>query len=77
MLAETLNADFNYFIEAFGEALGLNTKLESLSIKENKIKQTQYCNFWELMANNRTLRRVNLSKTEVTDKVCQKLSTYL
>jgi len=38
LLAETLNADFNYFIEAFGEALGLNTKLESLSIKENKIK---------------------------------------
>ena len=36
LIAENINADFNQFIEIFGEALGVNTKLESLSLKENK-----------------------------------------
>jgi hypothetical protein len=76
-VAENLNADFNYIVEIFGEALGVNTKLEGLSLKENKLKQTQYCNFWELMAENRSLRKVNVAKTEVTDKVCTKISAYL
>ena len=77
LVAENLNADFNYIVEIFGEALGVNTKLEGLSLKENKLKQTQYCNFWELMAENRSLRKVNVAKTEVTDKVCTKISAYL
>ena len=77
LVAENLNADFNYIVEIFGEALGVNTKLEGLSMKENKLKQTQYCNFWELMAENRSLRKVNVAKTEVTDKVCTKISAYL
>jgi hypothetical protein len=29
------------------------------------------------MAENRSLRKINLSKTEVTDKVCAKISAYL
>jgi hypothetical protein len=33
-----LDADFNYFSESFGSALGLNTNLEGLSLKENKMK---------------------------------------
>lgn len=40
LIAENLDADFNYFVESFGDALGLNTKIESLSLKENKLKQT-------------------------------------
>lgn len=40
LVAENLNTDFNYIIEIFGEALGDNVKLEGLSLKENKIKQT-------------------------------------
>jgi hypothetical protein len=77
LIAENLNADFNYVIEIFGEALGGNTKLEGLSIKENKLKQTQYCNFWELMQENRSLKKMNVSKTEITDKVCAKIGQYL
>ena len=64
-------------MEIFGEALGANTKLEGLSLKENKLKEPQYCNFWELMSENRSLRRMNIAKTDVTDKVCQKISIYL
>lgn len=77
LVAESLNADFNFIVEIFGEALGVNTKLEGLSLKENKLKQPQYCNFWELMSENRSLRRINIAKTDVTDKVCQKISVYL
>jgi hypothetical protein len=77
LVAENLNCDFNYIVEIFGEALGVNTKMEGLSLKENKLKQTQYCNFWELMAENRSLRKINVAKTEVTDKVCAKISHYL
>jgi Ran GTPase-activating protein (RanGAP) involved in mRNA processing and transport len=72
-----MNADFNYVIVEFGEALGLNTKLEGLSIKDNKLKGHQYCNFWELMCENRSLRKINVSKTDVTDKVCARISHYL
>ena len=70
MLAENINADINCFIEIFGTALSNNTKLEGLSIKENKIKQNNYCNFWENMQKNRSLKSMNITKTEVNDKVC-------
>jgi Ran GTPase-activating protein (RanGAP) involved in mRNA processing and transport len=69
--------DFNHFIEALGEALGLNTHLEGLSLKENKLKQVEYCNFWTLMSGNRSLKKMNLQKTEITNKVCVKLGSYL
>lgn len=72
-----MNSDINYIIEIFGEAIGVNTKLEGLSIKENKLKQTQYCNFWELMKENKHLRKMNATKTEVTDRVCLKISAYV
>ena len=77
LIAENINADLNHFIEIFGEALGVNTKLEGLSLKENKIKQLHYCSFWDLMHENRSLRNINITKTEVNDKVCVKLASYL
>ena len=76
-MAENLNADFNHIVELFGEALADNTKLEGLSIKENRLKQTQYCFFWEAMSGNRSLRRINICRTEVTDRVCAKIGAYL
>ena len=76
-MAENLNADFNYFAEFFGEALATNTKLEGLSLRDNKLKPTQYCVFWSLLNDNRSLRKIDITKTEVTDKVCAKLSEYL
>lgn len=78
LVAENLQQDgFNHVVEIFGEALSENTKLEALSLQANKIRSQQYCFFWELMAGNRSLRRMDISKTEVTDKVCSKISTYL
>ena len=41
------------------------------------MKQNWYGNFWELMADNRSLRKINVSKTEVTDKVCSKINSFL
>jgi hypothetical protein len=38
LVADNLNVDFNCIVEAFGEALGANGKLEGLSLKENKLK---------------------------------------
>lgn len=77
LVVQHLNTDFNYIIEIFGDALSSNTKLEGLSLKENKLKQTQYCNFWDLMTENRSLKHIDIAKTEVTDKVCMKISSYL
>lgn len=77
LVVEASSTDFNHFIEAFGDALGQNNQLEGLSLKENKIKQAEYCNFWELMSENRSLKKMNLQKTEITNKVCIKLGSYL
>jgi hypothetical protein len=30
-----------------------------------------------MMAENRSLRKINVAKTEVTDKVCSKISIFL
>jgi hypothetical protein len=38
LVADNLAVDFNFIVETFGEALGANTKLEGLSLKENKLK---------------------------------------
>lgn len=57
--------------------MGLNNKIEGLSLKENKLKQAQYCNFWALMTPNRSLKKINVSNTVITDKVCTKISQYL
>lgn len=77
LVAENLTTDFNHVVELFGEALCDNTKLEALSLQANKIKPQNYCIFWELMAGNRSLRRMDISRTEVTDKVCVKIGVYL
>ena len=69
-MAENIDADFNYFAENFGSALGQNNKLEGLSLKENKLKQSEYCSFWSLMTPNRSLKKINVTKTEINDRVC-------
>ena len=77
LVAENLDADLNCYAEHFGNALGLNTRLEGLSLKENKMNQAEYCNFWSLMMPTRSLKKINVTKTEVTDKVCIRISEYI
>jgi hypothetical protein len=40
LIADSLAVEMSHFIELFGDALNMNTKLEGLSIRENKIRQS-------------------------------------
>jgi hypothetical protein len=77
LITDNLNTDMNYIMDTFGIALGLNTKMEGLSMKENRIKQQCYCSFWELIQENKTLRKLDASKTDITDKVCVSMCNYI
>ena len=52
---DNMSPDLNSSIESFGEALSSNKKLEVLIMRENKIKWSNYCNFWTLLQPNTTL----------------------
>ena len=60
-----------------GEALATNNKLEVLIMRENKIKWVHYCNFWNLILTNTTLLKMNLQKTDLSDRVVEKMGKYL
>lgn len=64
-------------MEILGEALSENPKLEVLILRENKLKWVPYCNFWENLKGNVSLQKINLAKTDLTDRVLEKLSSYL
>jgi len=64
-------------IEIFGEALNENTKIEALIMRENKIKWVPYSNFWENLKNNSSLLKINLSKTELSDRVVENMCNYI
>jgi len=70
---ESMQPDLSTSIEVLGEALALNTKLECLILRDNKIKWIPYSNFWQYLIPNKTLRKINVAKTELTDKVLTKL----
>lgn len=68
-----MQPDLNTPIETMGEALATNNKLEVLIMRENKIKWVQYCNFWNLILTNTTLLKMNLQKTDLSDRVVEKM----
>ena len=72
-----MQPDLNTPIETMGEALATNKKLEVLIMRENKIKWVQYCNFWNLILTNTTLLKMNLQKTDLSDRVVEKMGKYL
>jgi Ran GTPase-activating protein (RanGAP) involved in mRNA processing and transport len=72
-----MQPDLNTPIETMGEALATNNKLEVLIMRENKIKWVHYCNFWNLILTNTTLLKMNLQKTDLSDRVVEKMGKYL
>ena len=64
-------------LEILGEALNDNVKLEVLIMRENKLKWIPYSSFWENMKNNTSLMKINLSKTDLSDRVMEKMCVYL
>ena len=76
-IAENLKTDMNDLLEEFGRSLSLNTKLEHLSLKENKMKQSNLCLFWKLLLTNQNLKTINFEKTKATDKVISHISNYI
>ena len=64
-----MSPDMSSAMDALGTALGENRKIEELNMRNNKIKAGPYNNFWLDMCGNANLKRINLSKSELGDKV--------
>ena len=69
--------DLSSSLEILGEALSENQKLECLIMRENKLKWVPYAAFWENMKSNNSLLKVNVSKTDLSDRVLEKMCVYL
>jgi Ran GTPase-activating protein (RanGAP) involved in mRNA processing and transport len=77
LVMDNIQPDLNPSLELLGEALAENTKLEILIMRENKIKISTYCNFWDNLKPNSALLKINVSKTELSDKILEHLCGYL
>jgi Ran GTPase-activating protein (RanGAP) involved in mRNA processing and transport len=60
-----------------GIALGENTKLEVLSMRECKAKSTAHSEFWKNIKPNRKIRIINFERSRLTDRVAAAISEYL
>jgi hypothetical protein len=74
---ENLQPDISLNIEILGEALAENKRLEVLVLRDNKIKWVPYQNFWTAILPNRSLQKVNLRKTDLSDRVIEKIAKYI
>lgn len=46
-------------------------------MRDNKLKWVPYSNFWENIKMNTSLTKINISKTDLSDRVLEKLCIYL
>lgn len=74
---ENMYPDLSNNIETIGEALAENTKLEVLIMRDNKLKWVPFQNFWSNIMPNKTLQKINLQKTDLSDRVVEKLCKYI
>ena len=72
-----MQPDLSGAIETLGEAISENTKLEVLVMRENKLKWSPYSNFWDNVRGNTSLQKINVSKTDISDRVIEKMCLYL
>ena len=64
-------------IEVLGEALGESFRMEIIILNENKIRHTSYIKFWEFLMGNKSIKKISVMKTEVSDKTCESIGPYL
>jgi len=74
---EGIMPDLNFSIAKLGTALAENTKIETLNISNSKIKAAPFTSFFMAIKNNKSLKKINASKTELSDKVCEKIAEFL
>ena len=67
----------NNCIEPLGDALGANEKLQNLFMRNTRIRVNNYSNFWSNLCENKNLRKISVQKTDLNDKVAEKLAEYL
>lgn len=46
-------------------------------MRENKLKWVPYASFWDNIKGNTSLQKINVSKTDLSDRVLEKMCTYL
>ena len=74
---EAMQPDLSNNIESIGDALAENKRLEVLVLRDNRIKWVPYQNFWMAIMPNRTILKINLQKTDLSDRVVEKVGKYL
>ena len=74
---ESLQPDPSGPVQDLGETLAKNNRLEVLIMKENKIKWTAYQKFWVSLMPNKVIQKINLHKTDLSDRVVEKMGQYL
>lgn len=77
LILDNIQPDLSHAVEVLGEAIAENTRLEVLIMRENKIKSVPYCSFWKNIKDNRSLLKISVAKTELNDRVIEKMSIYL
>ena len=60
----------------FGIALSANKQLETLSMRNNKIKESEHIGFWDGMRENTTLRKLDMYRTGANDDVIDSMDGY-
>jgi Ran GTPase-activating protein (RanGAP) involved in mRNA processing and transport len=77
LVLDNMQPDLSVSLEVLGEALAQNTKLEVLIMRENRMKWIPYAAFWENIKPNTSLKKINVSKTEINDRVLEPLCSLL
>lgn len=77
LVLDGLHPDLSGSLETLGEAISDNTKLEVLILRDNKLKWAPYSAFWDNVRGNTSLQKINVSKTDLTDRVLEKMCLYL
>ena len=77
LIIDSIMPDLSNSLEILGEALVENTKLEVMIMRDNKLKWVPYAAFWDNIKGNTSLQKISVSKTDLSDRVLEKMVNYL
>jgi hypothetical protein len=77
LVLDNIQPDLSVSLEVLGEALSKNTELEVLIMRENRLKWIPYAAFYESIKTNTSIKKINVSKTELNDRVLEPLCSLL